>query len=165
MLTTGQEGDVQELAIVGGAGTLVFHGSAAVPGEIAIRRLLTPHRRTKIVCTLGPATETLESRVGDCTEHSVLFSALAKASGIPTRLVDGVVVADGRIGYHEWVEVYLKGEGWRAVDPTFGEARAGPNRLKLATGTSQPEELLRMGMSAASALTGLKISVISHERR
>lgn len=113
----------------------------------------------------APATETLETRIGDCTEHSVLFSALAKAAGIPTRLADGVVVADGRVGYHEWVEVYLDGEGWRPVDPTFGEARAGPNRLKLAQGTSQPEELLRMGLSAASALTGLKISVIAHERQ
>lgn len=111
----------------------------------------------------APATTTLESGVGDCTEHSVLFSALAKASGIPTRLVDGVVVADGNIGYHEWVEVYLDGEGWRAVDPTFGEAIANPNRLKLATGTSQPEDLLKMGLSAASALTGLKVSVIAHE--
>jgi transglutaminase-like putative cysteine protease len=112
----------------------------------------------------APATETLETRVGDCTEHSVLFSALAKAAGIPTRLADGVVVADGQVGYHEWVEVYLDGEGWRPVDPTFGEARAGPNRLKLAQGTSQPEELLRMGLSAASALTGLRISVTAHER-
>ncbi|MFH1809135.1 MAG: transglutaminase-like domain-containing protein [Pseudomonadota bacterium] len=112
----------------------------------------------------APATETLETRIGDCTEHSVLFSALAKAAGIPTRLADGVVVADGRVGYHEWVEVYLDGEGWRPVDPTFGEPHAGPNRLKLAQGTSQPEELLRMGLSAASALTGLKISVIAHDR-
>ncbi|MBN2358711.1 MAG: transglutaminase domain-containing protein [Deltaproteobacteria bacterium] len=112
----------------------------------------------------APATETLESGAGDCTEHAVLFSALAKASGIPTRLVDGVVVADGRIGYHEWVEVFVEGEGWRPVDPTFGEPIAGPNRLKLAVGSSQPEELLRMGLSAAGALTDLKISVVAHER-
>jgi pyruvate kinase len=34
--------------------------SLARPGGIAITRSLNPYRRTKIVCTLGPATETLE---------------------------------------------------------------------------------------------------------
>jgi len=109
------------------------------------------------------APETLESEVGDCTEHSVLFSALAKVSGIPTRLADGVVITDGKIAYHEWVEVYLEGEGWRPVDPTFGEAHAGPNRLKLANGSSRPEDLLQMGLASAAALTGIEISVIAHE--
>jgi len=64
---------------------------------------------------------------------------------------------------HEWVEVFLEDEGWRPVDPTFGESRAGPNRLKMATGTSQPESLLQMGLAAASALNGLRVSVIAHE--
>src|SRR5207302_1064722 len=32
------------------------------------------------------ASEVLETKEGDCTEHAVLFSALAKISGIPTRL-------------------------------------------------------------------------------
>lgn len=138
---------------------------ARKPAQIVARltRFVFDHIDAKDLSrAYAPATVTLESRTGDCTEHSVLFSALAKASGVPTKLIDGVVVADGKIGYHEWVEVYLPGEGWRPVDPTFGEAKAGPNRLKLAEGTSQPEDLMQMGLSAASALTGLKISVIGH---
>jgi len=142
------------------------HGATSLDDKVAalVRFVDTTVMEKDLTRAYAPATETLESGAGDCTEHSVLFSALAKASGIPTRLVDGVVVADGRIGYHEWVEVFIAGEGWRPVDPTFGEPVAGPNRLKLAVGSSQPEELLRMGMSAAGALTDLKISVVAHER-
>ena len=35
-------------------------GASRRPGEIAITRSHDPYRRTKIVCTLGPATETIE---------------------------------------------------------------------------------------------------------
>lgn len=107
----------------------------------------------------APATATLETRQGDCTEHSVLTSALLKANGIPTRLADGVIWFDARLGYHEWVEVWLDGEGWVPVDPTFGEPRAGPNRVKFITGSSDPSDLMGMGLSAAQAFRGLKVTV------
>jgi hypothetical protein len=63
----------------------------------------------------------LQSRSGDCTEHSVLFAALARAVGIPTEQVAGVMYAQGFGGfaYHAWNRVYV-GQ-WIEVDPTFNE--------------------------------------------
>lgn len=109
----------------------------------------------------APAVATLESKAGDCTEHSVLLSALLRARGIPTRLVDGVVVDQTRAGYHEWVEVYLEGEGFVAADPTFGAFPAGPERLKLAEGSTAPDEHLLLSLAAARLLKpGTRVDVI-----
>lgn len=111
----------------------------------------------------APAIATLESRSGDCTEHSVLMSALLRTVGIPTRIVDGVVVDGGNAGYHEWVEVDL-GEGFVAVDPTFNAWPAGPQRLKLAEGSTMPDEHLGLSLAAARLLkTGVVVEVLSAE--
>lgn len=109
----------------------------------------------------APALVTLESKAGDCTEHAVLLSALARSLGIPTRLVDGVIVDGGHVGYHEWVEVYIDGEGFIPADPMFGEFPASPARLKLTEGTSSPEGLLKLGVAAGRMLrAGTSIEVV-----
>ncbi len=111
----------------------------------------------------APAIATLESKSGDCTEHSVLMSALLRAQGIPTRIVDGVIVDGGNAGYHEWVEVNL-GKGFVAVDPTFDAWPAGPERLKLAEGSTLPDEHLGLSLAAARLLkSGVKLEVLSAE--
>lgn len=112
----------------------------------------------------APALTTLESKRGDCTEHSVLLSALLRSQGIPTRLVDGVVVDGGRAGYHEWVEVQVDDEGFVPADPTFGEFPASPARLKLAEGASSPEGLLALSIAAGRLLRpDVRIEVLHHE--
>jgi transglutaminase-like putative cysteine protease len=111
----------------------------------------------------APAIATLESRAGDCTEHSVLMSALLRASGLPTRIVDGVVVDGINAGYHEWVEVDL-GAGFIAVDPTFNAWPAGPQRLKLAEGSTLPDEHLTLSLAAARLLKhGVVVEVLTVE--
>ena len=109
----------------------------------------------------APAVATLESKAGDCTEHSVLLSALLRARGIPTRLIDGVIIDGTHAGYHEWVEAYLDGEGFVPADPTFGQFPAGPERLKLAEGSTLPDEHLQLSLAAARLLKpGVKIEVL-----
>ncbi len=111
----------------------------------------------------APAIATLETKTGDCTEHSVLLSALLKSQGIPTRIVDGVIVGGENAGYHEWVEVNL-GSGFVALDPTWNAWPAGPERLKLAEGSTLPDEHLGLSLAAARLLkSGLKFEVLSAE--
>jgi transglutaminase-like putative cysteine protease len=65
------------------------------------------------------ALHALENRSGDCTEFMYLFSALARANGIPTRNMAGFVAKENRIlrpaDYHNWNEVYIDG-AWYLVD-------------------------------------------------
>ena len=74
------------------------------------------------------ASQVAVHRQGDCTEHAVLFAALARRFGHATRIASGtvLVVLGGELQAfgHAWNEVH-DGEGWRTVDPTdLGEARA-----------------------------------------
>ena len=76
---------------------------------------------------------------GDCTEHSVLLVALARALGIPARGLHGLVYArydDGQnaLYWHAWVEVRSGGE-WIAMDPTFGEPVADATHVALGEGS------------------------------
>ena len=95
------------------------------------------------------ALEVLEVGQGDCNEHTVLFVALARAAGIPTKTVAGMVFLpsaesesvvgaaelDGAFYYHAWPEVFMGEEiGWLAVDPTFGEFPASAVHLKVVEG-------------------------------
>lgn len=111
------------------------------------------------------ALEALTQKEGDCTEHAVLFSALAKIAGLPTRLVTGLVYVggeDGGFGYHEWVEVYLGAAGWIAMDPTFGQDLADPTHIKFTEGLSDAEGLREAGVAAAELFGDLQLRVVSH---
>jgi len=83
------------------------------------------------------ASRVLAQGRGDCTEHALLFVALARAAGLPARQVHGLVHADTGPGaalyWHEWAEVWVDG-AWRAVDPTFGQMPADATHLRLGEG-------------------------------
>lgn len=58
----------------------------------------------------------LRERRGDCTEYAYLVCALARACGIPARIVGGYVVQQNTIlraeDYHNWAEVFIEGRWW-----------------------------------------------------
>ncbi|MEJ2406519.1 MAG: transglutaminase-like domain-containing protein [Candidatus Thiodiazotropha sp.] len=65
------------------------------------------------------APQALKTKSGDCTEFMYLFSALARANGIPTRNMAGFVARENRVlrpaDYHNWNEAYIDGE-WYLID-------------------------------------------------
>ena len=69
---------------------------------------------------------------GDCNEHTILYAALARSAGIPTRISAGVVRVLTRFYYHAWPEVYVG--SWMAVDPTLGQFPADATHLRLIQG-------------------------------
>ena len=92
---------------------------------------------------LPSALAVFEGRRGDCTEHTTLFVALARAAGVPARPVAGLLLVDGRLYYHDWAEVYLN--GWVAVDPTLDQMPADAGHLRLVIGgLARQMELTRL---------------------
>ena len=100
-----------------------------------------------VVMSVPSALDVLESREGDCNEHTVLYTALARASGIPTRIAVGIVWSQDLKGfyYHAWPEVYAG--RWIWVDPTLGQPIADATHIKLVSGGIQkwPELLGFLG--------------------
>jgi len=86
---------------------------------------------------LSNAAEVLKTREGDCTEHTVLFVALARAAGIPAREVAGVTAIERGEGlyYHAWPEVWVG--DWIAMDPTLNQDLADPTHIKFAQGGAE----------------------------
>jgi len=107
---------------------------------------------------MSNAVETLLSRKGDCTEHTVLFVALARAAGIPARECAGVTAIDKGEGlyYHAWPEVWV-GQ-WVAMDPTLRQDVADATHVKFAHGGA-------MEMARTVALVGkLKATYVPDEK-
>jgi transglutaminase-like putative cysteine protease len=87
------------------------------------------------VLSLPSALDVLESRQGDCNEHTVLYAALARTEGVPTRIAIGLVWSDELAGfyYHAWPEVFVG--RWIPVDPTLGQPVADATHIKLLEGS------------------------------
>ena len=92
----------------------------------------------KPTVSLPSAREVLRTKVGDCNEHTALFVAMARASGIPARIAVGLTFVRGAFYYHAWPEVYIdegRGRGlWLPVDPTLNQFPADATHLRFARG-------------------------------
>jgi len=105
----------------------------------AVNRML----EKEVTFSVPNAVQVLESRRGDCNEHTVLFVAMARALGLPARTAVGLVYVDGAFFYHAWPEVWL-GE-WVAVDPTFGQIPGDAAHLRFVIGgLAQQVEIVRL---------------------
>ncbi len=103
----------------------------------------------------GSAAESFKSKIGNCQTHARLYTAVARAAGIPTRFVSGLVHQEGKgFLYHSWAESFL-GDRWVSVDPTYNQLPADPTHLKLLEG-HLPED-----MAPIIAIIGrIKITVL-----
>jgi hypothetical protein len=86
------------------------------------------------------AKETLTGKSGDCSEHTVLFCALARAAGVPTRNIGGIMYLQGIFGYHAWNEVYLG--KWVPVDSTLDRVGIPAVYIKLGEDEEGEESVL-----------------------
>ncbi len=86
------------------------------------------------------ARDVLDAKRGECQGHAWLYAALARALGVPTRVVNGLVYAPeyGGFLYHTWDESLIDGE-WRAVDPTFNQLRADATHIALGRGETMAD--------------------------
>lgn len=103
----------------------------------------------------GSAKQTLETLEGDCTEHTVLTVALARAVGIPSRICAGLVYNNDAFYYHFWPEVYA-GE-WIQLEPTLGQLQADATHIQLSGGDLESESVLEYGEGVMRTLNRLRI--------
>lgn len=90
-------------------------------------------KRKNFSTLLASAAEVAKDLQGDCTEHAVLLSAMARARKIPSRVAVGLVYVDslGSFGGHMWSEVCVNGV-WVPLDATLGQGGIGADHIKFA---------------------------------
>ncbi len=121
-----------------------------------VERALTYFRTQPFVYTLTPKLLSGDvvdeflfgSREGFCQDYATSFTVLMRAAGIPARVVTGYQGGElNPLGdyllvrqrdAHAWVEVWIKGSGWRRVDPT---AAVAPDRIRLGIDSVSPPTL------------------------
>ena len=87
------------------------------------------------------ALEVATTRQGDCTEHALLLTALARSSGIPARVATGIAYVphfgsrEHVFVPHAWTEAYIEGR-WQGFDAALARFDAG--HIALAIGDGDP---------------------------
>jgi hypothetical protein len=112
-------------------------GSNTADGWAATRKLvdwvyhyLTPDNTIETLTT----AQILKNKKGKCTEYAILFAAMARSAGLPTRLVIGQRYINHNWISHMWDEVWL-GQ-WVAVDASFNQTAPDAMLIKLTDGDS-----------------------------
>jgi len=109
------------------------------------------------------AKETIIKKEGDCTEHSVLTSALCKAVGIPTKICGGIMPLYTRFYFHMWLEVYVGNGKWVAIDPTYDETVLDAAHIKLSEGILDDEGKLKIMLDVLSYFRKVEVQIFKLE--
>jgi hypothetical protein len=109
------------------------------------------------------ALDVLQQRKAECQGHAYLYTALARAAGIPTKVVNGLVYSDELQGflYHSWTESRV-GARWQAVDPTFGQLTADATHIKLVEGENLAE---LMPLTEWVGKVKIQVLEVEHQRQ
>ena len=86
----------------------------------------------------------IDRRRGDCKSYALLFTTLARANGVPSREVAGLLYVgdDGKaFGGHAWNEVVLDGF-WVPVDASLDETEVNATHLCFGTDKTAAKNLL-----------------------
>lgn len=143
---------------------------AATPAQKAdaLRKFVTDYVNDKnLDVGFATASEVARNRSGDCTEHGVLLAALARAAGIPSRGVSGIVqVPEGPLGaeglkafgYHMWTQVYIDGK-WVDIDAALRQTDCDPTHIALALMPLGDDGMMDSIMSIFPLLGRLEIEI------
>jgi hypothetical protein len=82
--------------------------------------------------TLSNSMDIFKSRLGDYLGRTVMFASFARAAGLPTRLVSGLVYVNGYFYFHAWPEVWF--DKWVPVDPSLAQFPADVTHIPLKDG-------------------------------
>jgi len=114
------------------------------------------------------ASEVLTQRRGVCQDFTQVMLGMCRSLKIPARYVSGYLYSgpDGTLigsqASHAWCEVYLPGQGWRALDPTNNQC-ADQHYVKVAVGRDYGDIVPVKGSYKGTREKTMKVSVrVSH---
>jgi Transglutaminase-like superfamily len=109
------------------------------------------------------ALDVYRTCTGDCTEHSLLTTAVLRAAGIPARPVVGLAYSEHDHAFvgHMWVEAYV--DQWRTLDAL--NLNLDPIRIRVYAPDSNEGMGERDLMRAYAMMAGVKVHAVDHRPR
>ncbi len=136
------------------AGDIIGDERDALGAAGLIRQWVYRTIEKKPTLSIPDALDVLKLKVGDCNEHAVLFVALCRAAGIPSRCCAGLVYNQGSFYYHAWSEIFAG--RWVSVDPILDQMPADATHIRLVAGDLDRQiEIVRL-------IGVLKVEVIEY---
>jgi hypothetical protein len=92
------------------------------------------------ISNLRTAADICRDPRGVCRDYTLLYTAIARAAGLPTKQCVGIAYAGGTFYGHAWPEVWVGtdpatgADRWIALEPTWGAPFADATHIKLAEG-------------------------------
>ena len=144
------------------AGTVGSKESESALANALARQVYLWISRKDFSTVLATASEVVRTRSGDCTEHAVLLAAMAKARGLPARVVVGLVYVPslGGFAYHMWNQIWCDG-AWRFFDATRPDGRCGAGHIKVADDPLADQNGLTIFLPVLRLMGGTEIELIS----
>jgi hypothetical protein len=128
--------------------------SAPLDKARALARWVNRNFQYSLASGGGTGDQILAAKKGDCTEFAKALITLLRAAKIPARHLSGIVLASDTppsFGYHAWVEAWIDGLGWVALDPTWGHDPVDATHIVFDVDE---------GLQMAAHLGGLTIQVV-----
>ncbi len=108
----------------------ILKGTPLEEREAILTKWVYGYLEKRPVASISSAVDILNTGIGDCTEHTTLYSALSRAAGIPTKVHIGLVYVQGRFLFHAWPVVAINGK-WVDVDPSLNQFPADATHIAL----------------------------------
>jgi hypothetical protein len=103
------------------------------------------------------SVDVLHTKSGVCRDYAILYTALARSVGIPTKLVAGLVYWNGGLYYHAWAESYVG--KWIAIDPTLPTDFVDATHIKLVEGDADSM------YSMLKTVGSIKATIVEYKER
>jgi len=132
---TSETFDIQcnDRRIISRAEKITQNSSGQLEKLLAINSYLFENIDKQYAASIPSAVDVLRKMEGDCNEHTILFVALSRSIGIPSRVNVGLLYMNGMFYYHAWPQAFAEGR-WRTFDPTFNQYPADAAHIKLISG-------------------------------
>jgi hypothetical protein len=135
----------------------------AFRAALSLQRWVAENMKFDLGIVFAPATEIIRDRRGTCVGFATLLATLARAAGIPSRIVMGYVYALGMFGGHAWAEVMI-GERWVPLDAAIVNAGAADATRISLVASSLAEGLGEISLGAAQQVFGqVGIEILGYE--
>jgi len=135
-------------------------GNAGTPAEKVSRLVQFVYHYIEDDYTANPLStlDIIAQKKGDCSEHTKLFTAMARSAGIPCRTVGGLIYLGDELrgfGLHAWNEVVIDGV-WVPVDPTWGQTSIDATHIRFPMDLSKEWQIM-------AAIPHMKLTVLNVE--